>query len=65
MVPVTINNTFRILPKGSWRVNPADIEIVIDAPIPVEGFEGREGEQRLMEQVGATIARNFVEQRER
>ncbi len=61
VVPVTINNTFGILPKGSLRVNPVDIEIVIDKPIPVDGVEGREGEERLMEQVQGAIARNYVQ----
>ena len=61
VVPVTINNTFKILPRGSLRVNPADIEIVFDKPISIEGFEGREGEERLMKQVEAAIARNYVQ----
>jgi hypothetical protein len=59
-VPVTINNTFGILPRGSLRVHPADIEIVFDKPIPIDGIEGRDGEERLMKQVQAAIARNYV-----
>jgi 1-acyl-sn-glycerol-3-phosphate acyltransferase len=61
VVPVTINNTFKILPRGSLRVNPADIEIVFDEPITMEGFDGREGEERLMKQVQVAIARNYVQ----
>jgi 1-acyl-sn-glycerol-3-phosphate acyltransferase len=61
VVPVTINNTFKILPRGSLRVNPADIEIVFDEPISIEGFDGREGEERLLKQVQAAIARNYVQ----
>jgi 1-acyl-sn-glycerol-3-phosphate acyltransferase len=60
VVPVTINNTFGILPRGSLRVNPADIEIVFDKPIPVEGIEGRGGEERLMKDVESVIAQNYV-----
>ena len=62
VVPVTINHTFRILPRGSLKVVPADIEIIIGKPIPIDGIEGRDGEQRLMEQVQAVIAHNYVQQ---
>jgi 1-acyl-sn-glycerol-3-phosphate acyltransferase len=61
VVPVTINHTFGILPRGSLRVNPADIEIVFEKPIPVNGVGGREGEERLMKQVQAAIDRNYIQ----
>jgi 1-acyl-sn-glycerol-3-phosphate acyltransferase len=61
VVPVTINNTFGILPRGSLRVRAADIEIVFDKPISVEGIEGRDGEERLMQQVQVAIARNYIQ----
>jgi 1-acyl-sn-glycerol-3-phosphate acyltransferase len=61
IVPVTINNTFKILPRGSLRVHPADIEIVFERPIAIEGIEGRDGEERLMLQVQSAIARNYVQ----
>jgi 1-acyl-sn-glycerol-3-phosphate acyltransferase len=60
IVPLTINNSFRILPKGSLRVRPADIEVVVDAPIATSGIEDREGERRLMERVRQIIERNFA-----
>lgn len=62
IIPVTINNTFRILPKGSLRVNPKDIELVLDKPIPTANIVGREGEQQLMDDVRKAISRNYVEQ---
>jgi len=61
VVPVTINNTFGILPRGSLRVKPADIEIVFDEPIFIEGIKGRDGEERLMKQVQAAIACNYFQ----
>jgi 1-acyl-sn-glycerol-3-phosphate acyltransferase len=61
VVPVTINNTFKILPRGSLRVNPADIEIVFDKPIAIEGFDGRDGEERLMKHVQDAIASNYIQ----
>jgi 1-acyl-sn-glycerol-3-phosphate acyltransferase len=65
IVPVTINHTFKILPRGSLRVKPADIEIVFDKPIPIDGIQGRDGEELLMRQVQESIARNYIQPDER
>jgi 1-acyl-sn-glycerol-3-phosphate acyltransferase len=62
IVPVAINNTFGILPKGSIRVRAADIVMVLEKPISTQDVEGREGEMRLISQVREAIARNYVEQ---
>jgi 1-acyl-sn-glycerol-3-phosphate acyltransferase len=62
IVPVAINNTFAILPKGSIRARPADITMVLEKPIPTEGVEGREAEVSLMLEVREAIAKNYVEQ---
>lgn len=62
VVPVTINNTFRILPKGSLRVNPADIELVFGKPIPTSSIDGRDGEQQLIEQVRQAISEAYIDQ---
>jgi 1-acyl-sn-glycerol-3-phosphate acyltransferase len=62
IIPVTVNNTFRILPKGSLRVHPASIEIVLGEPIPSKSLEGRAAEQQLMDSVRKVIAANYIEQ---
>ena len=62
IIPVTINNTFRILPRGSLHVHPADIELVFSKPIPTAEIAGREEEQRLVDQVREAIAGNYIEQ---
>ena len=62
VLPVTINNSFRILPKGSLRVQPQDIELIIDKAIPTKGIDGKDAELELMEQVRAVVAKHFVEQ---
>lgn len=62
IIPVTINNTFRILPKGSLRVNSADIELVFSKPIPTSSIDGRGGEMRLIEQVRQAIGETYIEQ---
>jgi len=61
VVPVAINNSFRILPKGSLRIQPADIEIVLDRSIETEGFGGKDAERALMDKVHQAIEKNFVE----
>lgn len=62
IVPVTVNNSFNIMPKGSWRIQPADILVVVDKPIESAGLMGKEDELRLMEQVHAVLEKNFIEQ---
>jgi len=62
IIPVAINNTFGILPKGSKVVRPAHITVVLDRPIPTEGIEGKQGEMKLMEEVHRAIAKNYIDQ---
>ena len=64
IIPVTINNTFGILRKGSLNVRSSDIELILDAPIATTGREGKEGEMALMEEVRQAIAKNYVDQSE-
>ena len=61
VIPVAINNSFRILPKGSLRVQPADIELVLDQPIETSGIGGKDAELTLMDKVHQAIEKNFVE----
>ncbi len=37
VVPLIVNGTYPILPKGSMIVRPRPVEIVLETPIPVEG----------------------------
>lgn len=61
VVPVTINNSYNILPKGSLKVRPAEIRLVLDKPIETAGKSGKEGEKELMDAVHQVITRHFVE----
>lgn len=61
VIPVAINNSFHILPKGSLRVHPADIELVLDRAIEIEATAGKDAERNLMEKVHQAIEKNFVE----
>lgn len=62
LVPLTINNSFNILPKGSLRIRPADITLIVDKPIPTSGSDGKADEKMLMEMVRSVISKHYVEQ---
>jgi len=63
VVPLTVNGTFPILPKGSIVIRPRPAEIVLDTPIPVEG-QGKEEELRLMDRVHEAIQKNYDKHRQ-
>jgi hypothetical protein len=50
------------MPKRSIVIRPGDVELVLAKPIPIPDSEGRDAERRLMEQVHAAIAANYVDQ---
>ncbi|RPH37560.1 1-acyl-sn-glycerol-3-phosphate acyltransferase [bacterium] len=62
VIPLTVNGSFRILPKRSLVINPGEVELVLAKPIFITGMSGREAEHQLMEQVHAAIAANYIEQ---
>jgi len=39
IVPVVVRGSREILPRGSWRAAAGEIEVVVGAPIPVQGVE--------------------------
>ena len=62
VVPLTINNSFNILPKGSLKIRPADIALVVDKPIPTTNVSGKTDELKLMETVREAISRHYIDQ---
>jgi 1-acyl-sn-glycerol-3-phosphate acyltransferase len=62
IVPMTINNTFGIMPKGSLNVKSADISVVLEKPIPTDGFKGKADELELMDQVHQAIEKHYIDQ---
>ncbi len=62
VVPLTINGTFSILPKGSMIIRPHPVELVLGTPIPVTG-EGKDEEMRLMKAVHEEMQKEYVDQR--
>ncbi|HYQ86684.1 MAG TPA: lysophospholipid acyltransferase family protein [Bacteroidota bacterium] len=61
VVPLTINGSYRILPKGSLSPRPGSISLVVDNPIIPPGANGKDAELHLLEQVRETIERNYRE----
>lgn len=58
IVPVTINGSAHLLPAGAWRLRPGTIEVIVDKPVPIEGF--RPGNLRLLsDEVRKRIAANL------
>jgi 1-acyl-sn-glycerol-3-phosphate acyltransferase len=49
IVPVVVRGSREVLPRGSWRATPGEIEVVVGAPIQVDGVSRDE----LMERVRA------------
>jgi 1-acyl-sn-glycerol-3-phosphate acyltransferase len=62
VVPLTINGSFKILPKHSISINPGHVELILEKPIHLSGMQGKESELKLMEEVHAAIARHYVNQ---
>ncbi len=62
VVPVTINGTYAILPKGTYRLNRGNVSVIIDPPIDVPEENGKENEFMLRDRVHQTIEKNFRNQ---
>jgi 1-acyl-sn-glycerol-3-phosphate acyltransferase len=62
IVPVTINNTFKIMRKGSFDINPVDISVVVGKPIDPALFVGKNGERELMDRVHQEIEQHYKDQ---
>lgn len=62
IVPVTINGTFRILPKGSLNIRPTDIHVVLDKPIETGDIGSKAAEKELMEKVHKILERHYIDQ---
>ena len=62
IIPVTINNTFGIMPKGSLKIKPAGITVILEMPISAEGLDGKNDELELMDQVHMAIEKHYINQ---
>lgn len=55
LIPVYVHDTFRILPKGAWRLRPTPIRIQVGEPIPTSGLTLHDRDS-LRERAHAAIA---------
>ena len=55
ILPITVRGSRAVLPKGSARVRPGTIELVIHDPVPLDGYSD-ENREELMARVKDTIA---------
>lgn len=62
VIPLTINGSFKILPKKKFKIVPGEIILIIDKPMHVKLNGGKEEELRLMEEVYKVISKHYVEQ---
>jgi 1-acyl-sn-glycerol-3-phosphate acyltransferase len=62
VVPLTINGSFGIVPKHSFRIRSGVVELVFSEPISTSGSEGKDAELKLMEQVRTAIASEYHDQ---
>jgi 1-acyl-sn-glycerol-3-phosphate acyltransferase len=62
VVPLTINGSFRVMPRETFRIRPGTITLVFGSPIDVGKLDGKSAEIRLREEVRSQIAQHFVEQ---
>jgi hypothetical protein len=58
---LTVNGSYKLLPKRSVVVQPGEVELVLDSPIEIKGT-GKEAEMRLMEEVHAAIQKHYIDQ---
>ena len=55
LLPVTINGTFPVLPKGKLFVHPGEVQVIIHPAVETEPY-GAKGRDELIENVHQTIA---------
>ena len=61
VVPVTINGSYKILPRNTFTVNRGTIELIIDKPIEIYS-DGKDEELKLMEVVHNILQEHYIEQ---
>ncbi len=61
IVPLTINGSYKIMPKASLSIRPNPVELVFEKPISTAHITTREHELAMMEQVHSIIEKNYKE----
>ncbi|MCC6255434.1 MAG: 1-acyl-sn-glycerol-3-phosphate acyltransferase, partial [Ignavibacteriaceae bacterium] len=61
IVPITINGTKNVLPKGTFKLKSGTIYLHFDKPIPTDNIKTKQDELELMEKVRNIIISNQKE----
>lgn len=61
IVPITINGTKNVLPKGTFKLKSGTIHLHFDKPIPTDNIKTKQDELELMEKVRSIIISNQKE----
>jgi len=62
VVPMIINHTFGIMPKGTFIVKQADISVILEKPIITDGLNSKTDELALVDQVRRAIEKHYKDQ---
>jgi 1-acyl-sn-glycerol-3-phosphate acyltransferase len=63
IIPITINGSFKIFRKGSMRIHPGDVEVVVGDPIEVASKDSeRMAELELMKRTRSVIESSYKNQ---
>ncbi|MCL5035117.1 MAG: 1-acyl-sn-glycerol-3-phosphate acyltransferase [Bacteroidetes bacterium] len=60
VVPLTIVGSYDIMPKGRLSVHGGTITLIVDSPIDVSEYQGRQGAFALMRRVRDIIEKNYT-----
>ncbi|HMN47641.1 MAG TPA: lysophospholipid acyltransferase family protein [Ignavibacteriaceae bacterium] len=61
IVPITINGTNKIMPKGTFKLKSGTVYLHFDKPIPTDNIKTKQDELALMEKVREIIISNKKE----
>jgi 1-acyl-sn-glycerol-3-phosphate acyltransferase len=61
VVPLTVNGSFKLLPKRSIVVHPGKVGLVLESPIEITG-SGKGAELNLMDKVSSAIHKHYIDQ---
>ena len=62
VVPLTINGTFKILPKKSFHIQSGNVTLILGKPISIPQTQDKEAEKKLMNEVHKAIEEHYIEQ---
>jgi 1-acyl-sn-glycerol-3-phosphate acyltransferase len=63
VVPVTVNGSFHVMSRDSFRIRPGKITVVLETPIQIPSGEGKSAEIVLRDGTRSAIERHYVPQK--